>query len=35
MLAFSALLIVLALLVPRLFDRKTSTLDLIAGGERP
>jgi len=35
MLAFSALLIVLALLVPRLFHRKTSTLDLIAGGERP
>jgi ABC-type spermidine/putrescine transport system permease subunit II len=35
MLAFSALLIVLALLLPRLFNRKTSTLDLIAGGERP
>jgi spermidine/putrescine transport system permease protein/putrescine transport system permease protein len=35
MLAFSALLIVLALLLPRLFHRKTSTLDLIAGGERP
>jgi ABC-type spermidine/putrescine transport system permease subunit II len=35
MLAFSALLIVLALLVPRLFNRKSSTLDLIAGGERP
>ena len=35
MLAFSALLIVLALLVPRLLHRKTSTLDLIAGGERP
>jgi ABC-type spermidine/putrescine transport system permease subunit II len=35
MLAFSALLIVLALLVPRLFHRKSSTLDLIAGGERP
>jgi ABC-type spermidine/putrescine transport system permease subunit II len=34
-LAFSALVIVLALLVPRLFNRKTSTLDLIAGGERP
>jgi len=34
MLAFSALLIVLALLVPRLFHRKSSTLDLIAGGER-
>ncbi len=35
MLAFSAFLIVLALLLPRLFNRKTSTLDLIAGGERP
>ena len=35
MLAFSAFLIVLALLLPRLFHRKTSTLDLIAGGERP
>ena len=33
-LAFSALVIVLALLLPRLFNRKTSTLDLIAGGER-
>jgi spermidine/putrescine transport system permease protein len=31
-LAFSALLIVLALLLPRLFNRKTSTLDLFAGG---
>ncbi len=35
MLVISALLIVLALLVPRLFHRKSSTLDLIAGGERP
>jgi ABC-type spermidine/putrescine transport system permease subunit II len=35
MLAFSAFLIVLALLLPRLFNRKSSTLDLIAGGERP
>ena len=34
-LLFSALLIVLALVLPRLFNRKTSTLDLIAGGERP
>ncbi len=35
MLLFSALLIVLALLVPRLFNRRSSTLELIAGGERP
>ena len=35
MLAFSAFLIVLALLLPRMFHRKSSTLDLIAGGERP
>lgn len=34
-LLFSALLIVLALVVPRLFHSKTSSLDLITGGERP
>ena len=34
MLAFSALLIVLALVLPRLFTRSTSGLDLITGGER-
>ena len=32
-LAFSALLIVAALLVPRLLHRGTSSLDLITGGE--
>ena len=31
-LGFSALLIVLALVLPRLFSRKSSTLDLITGG---
>jgi spermidine/putrescine transport system permease protein/putrescine transport system permease protein len=35
MLAFSAFLIVHAQLLTRLFNRRTSTLDLIAGGERP
>ena len=34
MLAVSALLIVAALLLPRLFNRKSSSLDLITGGER-
>ena len=34
MLAFSAFLIVAALLLPRLFHRKSSSLDLITGGER-
>jgi len=34
MLALSALLIVAALLLPRLFNRKSSSLDLITGGER-
>lgn len=34
MLAFSALLIVAALLLPRLFHRSSSSLDLITGGER-
>ncbi len=34
MLAFSAFLIVAALLLPRLFHRKTSSLDLLTGGER-
>jgi ABC-type spermidine/putrescine transport system permease subunit II len=34
MLAFSAFLIVAALLVPRLFHRKSSSLDLITGGDR-
>jgi spermidine/putrescine transport system permease protein/putrescine transport system permease protein len=34
MLAFSALLIVAALLLPRLFHRKSSSLELITGGER-
>ena len=34
MLAFSALLIVAALLLPRLFHRRSSSLDLITGGER-
>jgi ABC-type spermidine/putrescine transport system permease subunit II len=32
-LGFSALLIVLALVLPRLFSRKSSTLDLITGGD--
>jgi ABC-type spermidine/putrescine transport system permease subunit II len=35
MLLFSALLIVLALVVPRLFHSRSSSLDLITGGERP
>ena len=34
MLALSALLIVAALLLPRLFHRQASSLDLITGGER-
>jgi spermidine/putrescine transport system permease protein/putrescine transport system permease protein len=34
MLLVSGLLIVAALLLPRLFNRKTSSLDLITGGER-
>ena len=34
MLAVSAVLIVAALLLPRLFNRKSSSLDLITGGER-
>lgn len=34
MLAVSALLIVAALLLPRLFHRRSSSLDLITGGER-
>jgi ABC-type spermidine/putrescine transport system permease subunit II len=34
MLAVSALLIVAALLLPRLFNRQSSSLDLITGGER-
>jgi ABC-type spermidine/putrescine transport system permease subunit II len=34
MLAVSALLIVAALMLPRLFNRKSSSLDLITGGER-
>jgi ABC-type spermidine/putrescine transport system permease subunit II len=34
MLAMSALLIVGALLLPRLFNRKASSLDLITGGDR-
>ena len=34
MLGVSALLIVAALLLPRLFNRKSSSLDLITGGER-
>jgi spermidine/putrescine transport system permease protein/putrescine transport system permease protein len=34
MLLVSALLIVAALLLPRLFNRRTSSLDLITGGER-
>ncbi len=34
MLLFSALVIVAALLLPRLFTRTTSSLDLITGGER-
>ena len=34
MLAFSALLIVAALVLPRLFSRSTSGLDLLTGGER-
>jgi ABC-type spermidine/putrescine transport system permease subunit II len=33
MLGFSALLIVAALLVPRLFNRRTSSLDIITGGD--
>jgi spermidine/putrescine transport system permease protein len=33
MLLFSALLIILALVVPRLFHSKTSSLDLLTGGE--
>jgi len=35
MLLASALLIVAALVLPRLFGRGTSSLDLITGGERP
>ncbi len=34
MLALSAMLIVAALLLPRLFNRKSSSLDLITGGQR-
>jgi ABC-type spermidine/putrescine transport system permease subunit II len=34
MLAVSAVLIVAALMLPRLFNRKASSLDLITGGER-
>ncbi len=34
MLAFSAFLIIAALLLPRLFHRKSSSLELLTGGER-